>query len=516
MYPGHWAARDPDKLALVMIGEGGALTNLELESRSRRLAQYWNGKGLRPGDHVAIFAENTPEYFEVYWAAMRSGFYLTPVNRYLQAEEAGYILSNSGARSLIATQTLASVAIEALKQNPQCIHNLLVGGETAGFDPYEQALASAPDKPLPREPRGEVMVYSSGTTGRPKGIKRPLSGLTIDQEYKPYSPVLRLLKNDEATRMLVTAPLYHTAPLGHAVGAQSFGGGVYCMDKFDPEAALAAIEHYRITHAYWVPTMFVRLLKLPDEVRRRYDISSLEVSIHTAAPCPVDVKKRMLDWFGPTIYEYYGGSEFTGLTWADPLDWLKHPGTVGKAMLGIVRVCDDAGAVLEPGQNGTIYFENASVTLRYHEDPDKTTSVQHPEHADWTTLGDVGYLDAEGWLYLTDRKTFMIIAGGVNIYPQEIEDCLIQHAAIEDVAIIGVPNADLGEEVKAVVQLRQGVDATPALAADIIAYARTRIAHFKAPRSVDFVAELPRLPTGKLYKRLLRDQYWAGHDSKLA
>jgi len=515
MYPGHWASRAPDKVAVAMVGDDRVLTNRELESRSRRLAQYWRRKGLCAGDHVAIMAENAPEYFEAYWAAMRSGLYFTPVNRYLHADEAAYILGNSGAKSLVTTQALASVAAEALNHNPQCVHNLLIGDPPAGFEGYETALAGERDEPLAHEPRGEVMVYSSGTTGRPKGIKRPLPAQTIDQEYKPYTPVLRLLQKDEDTRLLITAPLYHIAPLGHAVGAQSFGGGVYCMEKFEPEAALAAIERHRITHAYWVPTMFIRLLKLPDDVRRRYDISSLRVSIHTAAPCPVDIKKRMLAWFGPTIYEYYGGSEFTGLTWADPYDWLKRPGTVGKAVIGAVRICDDIGAEVAAGETGTIYFENDIASVRYHQDDDKTASVQHPEHAHWTTLGDVGYVDQEGWLFLTDRKTFMIIAGGVNIYPQEIEDCLIQHPAIEDVAVIGVPNPDFGEEVKAVVQLRSGIAATPELAAEIVSFARARIAHFKAPRTVDFVDELPRLPTGKLYKRLLRDRYWAGHDSKL-
>jgi fatty-acyl-CoA synthase len=288
------------------------------------------------------------------------------------------------------------------------------------------------------------------------------------------------------------------------------------MAHFDPLDALSAIERHRCTHSQWVPTMFSRMLKLPEEDRTRFDLSSHKVAIHAAAPCPRPVKEAMFDWWGPVIYEYYGGSELNGLTYVGPQDWLAHPGTVGRAILGVLRICDEEGNEVPVGEPGLVYFEQEVQPFRYHKDEAQTKSSQHPMHPNWTALGDVGFVDAEGFLYLTDRATFMIISGGVNIYPREIEDVLVMHPSVDDVAVIGVPDPDMGEEVKAIVQLVSGAEPSAALADDLIAFARERLTHYKCPKSVDFDPQLPRLPTGKLYKRILRDRYWGDRTNRLA
>jgi long-chain acyl-CoA synthetase len=314
---------------------------------------------------------------------------------------------------------------------------------------------------------------------------------------------------------LSPAPIYHAAPLGFSIATTALGGTVVMMRHFDPLEALAAIERHRITHSQWVPTMFSRMLKLPEEDRNRFDLSSHKVAIHAAAPCPRPVKEAMFEWWGPIIHEYYGGSELNGLTYVGPQDWLAHPGTVGRAVLGVLHICDDDGNELPPGHPGLVYFEQEKRPFHYHKDEQQTRSSQHPDHPNWTALGDVGYVDEEGFLYLTDRATFMIISGGVNIYPREIEDVLVMHPAVDDVAVIGVPNPDMGEEVKAIVQLVPGREGTPELADELIAFARERLTHYKCPKSVDFDPQLPRLPTGKLYKRVLRDRYWEDRADRL-
>ncbi len=515
MYPGAHSQTTPDKPAVIMGRTGQALTYRALDDRSNRLAQLWWAAGLRPGDHVAIFADNVPEFFEVTWAAFRSGLYLTTVNRYLQTDEAAYIVNDCGAKALVVTTYVADVAAGLPPLVPDCPVRLVIGGRLAGFDDYDTALAAHPAEPLAVQPRGDLMLYSSGTTGRPKGIKRALNGRLVDDPAN-LNPILGPLYGvTPDTVYLSPAPLYHSAPLGFCAGVQTVGGTVVVMEKFDPAEALALIERYRVTHSQWVPTMFSRMLKLPDEQRHAHDLSSHTCAIHAAAPCPVEVKRQMIEWWGPILYEYYAGTEANGYTYVNSHDWLTHPGTVGRPILGIVHICDEAGVELPTGEAGTIYFERETMPFEYHNAPDKTRGSQHPEHTNWSTLGDVGYVDAEGFLYLTDRKAFMIIAGGVNIYPQEIEDCLVLHPMVADVAVFGVPNEDLGEEVKAVVQPAEGVEPSDELARELIAYAREHIAHFKVPRTVDFVAELPRLPTGKLYKRLLRDAYWGKTGSKI-
>lgn len=516
MYPGTFSSTTPDKPAAIMAGSGETLTFKELDDRSNQLAQLLHQAGLREGDHVAIFMENSLRYFECYWAAMRSGLYFTTINRYLKPEETAYILEDSSCRALFSSASMAPLIAPIPELSPQVEILLSVGGGIDGFDDFETALGRYPAEQLASQPRGETMLYSSGTTGRPKGIKRPMEKFQID-DPAGMSGVTMLAQGlfgiDSDVTYLSPAPLYHSAPLAFTTSTQGLGGTAVIMEKFDPVDAFKYIEQYKITHSQWVPTMFSRMLKLPDEQKTGYDLSTHKVAIHAAAPCPTEVKKQMFDLWGPIIYEYYAGTEVNGFVFCGPEDWLSHPGTVGKSILGTIRICDELGNELPAGEPGTIYFERDEMPFEYHNDPDKTKGAQHPEHPTWSTLGDVGYLDDDGFLFLTDRKAFMIIAGGVNIYPQEIEDCLIMHPKVADVAVFGVPNEDLGEEVKAVVQPEDGIEASDELSRELIAYAAEHIARQKVPRSIDFRDELPRLPTGKLYKRILKDEYWGKKNS---
>jgi long-chain acyl-CoA synthetase len=516
MYPGKHAQDHPERPAVIMAGSGEKVTYRELDDRSNQLAQLMWQAGLRPGDGVCILMENHPRYFESYWGAVRSGLYFTTINRYLTAEEAAYIVNDSGAKVLISSRALADVASEILPLVPDTPIRLMVDGAVEGFEPYEEAIAAHPAEPLEHQPRGEAMLYSSGTTGRPKGIKRPLSGQNVDEDPGAVVLLLQgLFGVDGDTRYLSPAPMYHSAPLGFTTGVQSLGGTAVVMEKFDPVDAIAYLGSHDITHSQWVPTMFTRMLKLDPAERAKLDAPRHKVAIHAAAPCPVEVKRQMIEWWGPILYEYYAGTEVNGFVFCNSEQWLAHPGTVGQAILGVIHICDDEGNELPNGEPGTIYFEREAMPFEYHNDPEKTKGAQHPEHPNWSTLGDVGYLDDDGFLYLTDRKSFMIISGGVNIYPQEIEDVMVMHPKIADVAVFGVPNEEMGEEVKAVVQLAPGTEGTPELATELLGWTRQNIAHYKAPRSIDFTDELPRLPTGKLYKRILRDAYWGNTNSRI-
>jgi long-chain acyl-CoA synthetase len=465
------------------------------------------GLGRRQGDVIALLSDNSAEAFEVYWAAIRSGLYVTAVNWHLAPDEVAYILRDSGAQAVFASVGVADLA--------QKVHGLVgeitdwysFGGSINGYLPYTDLLAAGDDR-LRDQPRGTELLYSSGTTGRPKGIKPRMEPVQVDE---PGDPLVMLLEHafhisaDDV--YLSPAPIYHTAPLKWCAGVHALGGTVVLMERFDSEKALATIERYDVTVTQMVPTMFVRMLQLPEEARNAYDVSSLRLAVHAAAPCPPDVKDAMIDWWGPILVEYYGATEQHGTTVITCDEWQRKRGSVGRAALGILHICEDDGKELPPGEVGTIYFERDAPPFQYHNDPEKTLNSRHPEHENWSTVGDIGYVDDEGFLFLTDRKSFMIISGGVNIYPQEIENVLALHPAIFDVAVIGVPNPEMGEEVKAVVQLREGVTASDALAEEIIAYVRARIAHYKAPRSVDFVDELPRTDTGKLVKRILVNRY---------
>ena len=498
-----------------MLSSGQTLTYGELNERSIRLARLLADNGLRAGDVVALFMDNNIRYHEVYWAAVRSGMYLCAVNKYLTAEEAAYIVNDSGAKALVTSTGVADAATAMLADLDDCPIRLSVDGSLDGYLRYEDEIDKHPAEPLEEEPLGDFMNYSSGTTGRPKGIKRPLSGSTFAEPSALDGLVNHLYGIDTESTYLSPAPLYHSAPLAFTAAVHSLGGTNVIMEKFDPVEALRAIETHKVTHSQWVPTMFIRMLKLDESERTQFDLSSHQVAVHAAAPCPVDVKHQMIDWWGPIISEYYGGTELNGMTFCTSEQWLAHPGTVGSSILGTLHVCDEAGKELPPGEPGTIYFERDTMPFEYHNDPDKTQGSQHPEHPLWTKLGDVGYLDDDGFLFLTDRESFMIISGGVNIYPQEIEDAMVMHPLIADVAVFGVPNPDTGEEVKAVVQLADGVEPSDQIAGELMEHAKANLAKYKVPRSIDFEAELPRLETGKLYKRILKDRYWGKNDSRI-
>ncbi len=508
MYPGTFAATTPDKDAIVM-GAGQRVSYRELDERSMRLAQLLYARGLRPGDHIALFAENHPRYYEVYWAALRSGLYLTAVNRHLRAEEAAYLVNDSGSTVIVTTAALTKVAAEMLEHVPNCPTRFMMDGAAAGFESYEDAIASQPARPLAEQPRGEVMLYSSGTTGQPKGIKRPLSGLTMGDPAAVGTSTLErlLLGMDEDSVYLCPAPLYHSAGLQWSAGVHELGGTLVILERFDAENFLAVVERERVTHVQVVPTMMVRLLKLDDETRSRYDLSSLQGIIHAAAPCPVDVKRRMIDWVGPIVHEYYAATEGNGLTYISAEQWLDHPGSVGRPLSGVIHICDETGAELKPGEAGLVYFEQAQMTWEYHNEPEKTRGTRHPDHDNWAALGDVGYLDEEGYLFLTDRRAFTIISGGVNVYPAEIESCLVGYPGVLDAAVFGLPDPEMGEYVHAVVQLDAGVAPTPELVERLREHVRTNLAGYKVPRVVDFREELPRSANGKLYKGPLREEY---------
>jgi long-chain acyl-CoA synthetase len=507
MYPGTHAASTPDRPAVVMAGSGHVVTYAELDENSARLASALHELGLGRGDVIAMLSDNAAETFEIYWAAIRSGLYITAVNWHLAPEEAAYILADSGAQVVLASAGVRELAERVVPLVPDVAHWYSFGGGIDGYQRYAELLASA-DGRLADQPRGSEMLYSSGTTGRPKGIKPRLLPIQVDE---PGDPLVMLLEHGfkiaSGDVYLSPAPIYHTAPLRWCAGVQALGGTVVLMERFDAEGALQAIEEYAVTVTQMVPTMFVRMLQLPEGIRSACDVSSLRLAVHAAAPCPPDVKDAMIAWWGPILVEYYGATEGHGITLIATPEWLTKRGSVGPAALGILHICDDDGNELPTGEVGIIYFERDVVPFEYHNDPEKTSASRHPEHATWSTVGDIGYLDTDGYLFLTDRKAFMIISGGVNIYPQEIENVLALHPMLVDVAVIGVPDAEMGEQVKAVVQLRHGVVASDELADEIIGYVRDRIAHYKAPRSVDFVDELPRLATGKLAKRLLIDRY---------
>jgi acyl-CoA synthetase (AMP-forming)/AMP-acid ligase II len=491
---------------MIMGQSGETITFRELDERSNQLAQLFRSRGIERGGSIAIMLENHPRFLEVVWAAQRSGLYYTAINSHLTADEVAYIVDDSGAELLVSSMHLEPVAKGLLDHPlPRVRYRLMVDGAADGWEPYESVVAPLPRSPIDDECEGDFMLYSSGTTGRPKGIQRPLTFAAMGQGMPGAVPFLQAIGVQDGSMYLNPAPLYHAAPLAWSSGAQRLGATVVVMERFDPVDALRLIEERGVTHTQMVPTMFVRLLKLPESERGRFDLRSLQAVVHAAAPCPVEVKRRMIDWWGPIISEYYSSTEGAGATFITSEEWLSHPGSVGKPMLGTPHVLDDEGRELSTGEIGTIYFEGG-IPFEYHNDADKTATTRN-EHG-WTTVGDVGYVDEDGYLYLTDRRTFMIISGGVNIYPQEAENVLVNHPKVMDVAVIGVPSADMGEEVKAVVQPVSWDDAGDELAEELISYCRDKLAAYKCPRSIDFDPELPRLDSGKLYKRLLRDRYW--------
>jgi long-chain acyl-CoA synthetase len=515
MYPGKYAQTQPDHPAVIMATTGETITYGELEARSNRLAHLLRARGLGRLDHYSIYMENNARYVECCAAGERAGHYYTCVNSFLTAEELAYILNNSQSKVLITSQAKREVALAALPMSPGIELCLIVDGEGDGerIVNLDKATAGLPATPIADESLGTAMLYSSGTTGRPKGILRPLPEEPPANHLPIFDFLVKLWQYREGMIYLSPAPLYHSAPQA-AVGLTiRMGGTAIVMERFDAEHYLQLVEKHRVTHSQLVPTMFSRLLKLPDAVRRKYDLSSLEIAIHAAAPCPVQVKEQMIEWWGPIIHEYYGATEGLGFTACNSIEWLAHRGTVGRVLLGELKVLDDDMQPLPLGTPGTLWFKTAT-PFEYFNDPAKTAEARSADGS-MSTVGDVGYVDADGYLYLTDRATFMIISGGVNIYPQECENLLITHPKVADAAVFGVPNPDLGEEVKAVVQLMPEVPPEPKVAEELITFCSRHLARQKVPRSIDFEPELPRLPTGKLYKRLLRDRYWGNKTSRI-
>lgn len=516
MYAGtHWA-QHPDRAAFIMASTGEAVSYAEHERRTNRLAHLLRAEGLQRLDHYAIFMENNNRYLECNGAGERSGLYYTCINSYLTAEELAYIVDNSQSQLLVTSIAKLPVARAALERCPRVKRCLVVDGgdavralDDARYVDFAEATAAYPDTPIADEWLGTPMLYSSGTTGAPKGILRPLPENPPSQPLPLFHFLNKLWQCEEGMVYLSPAPLYHSAPQANVSLTIRNGGTVVIMEHFDPEHYLALVEKYRITHTQLVPTMFSRMLKLSSEVRGRYDLSSLKIAVHAAAPCPAPVKEQMIDWWGPIIHEYYGATEGLGFTACDSAEWLAHRGTVGRVLLGEIHVLDEDRQPLPPGQPGELWFKTATPFV-YFNDPERTQATRSADGT-MSTVGDVGYLDGDGFLHLTDRSTFMIISGGVNIYPQECENLLITHPQVADAAVFGVPNEDLGEEVKAVVQPMPGVMVDEHFARQLIAFCREHLAPLKCPKTVDFTDQLPRLPTGKLYKRALRDSYWQGH-----
>jgi len=498
-----------------MASTGETVSYRELDARANRLAHLLRNHGLRRLDHFSIFMENNNRYLEANGAGERAGLYYTCVNSYLTASELAYILDNSQSRVLITSTAKLDVAREALQQSPQVTLCVVVDGpgESERIVGLEEATAGLPDTPIADESLGTPMLYSSGTTGRPKGILRPLPEQPPSQPLPLFFFLHQLWQYRDGMIYLSPAPLYHSAPQAAVSLTIRSGGTVIIMEHFDPEQYLQLVERYKVTHSQLVPTMFSRMLKLPEEVRSRYDLSSLEIAIHAAAPCPPAVKEQMIKWWGPIIHEYYGATEGLGFTACNSEEWLKHRGTVGKVMLGDLHILDESMKPCPKGVPGQIWFKTAS-PFEYFNDPSKTKEARSDDGS-MSTVGDVGYVDDDGYLHLTDRATFMIISGGVNIYPQECENLLITHPKVADAAVFGVPNDDLGEEVKAVIQPMPGVIAGPEFAQELINFCAQSLSRQKVPRSIDFMEELPRLPTGKLYKRLLRDRYWGNSASRI-
>jgi long-chain acyl-CoA synthetase len=502
------AEANPDKPAVIIHPSGTVVTFADLEARANRLAHFLQQHGLREGDTIAVLMENNEHLHAVMWAARRSGLYYTVVNTHLTPPEAAYIVDNSGAKAIIGSQAMRKVCEGLAEHLPSGLPDLLMiaDDDLAGWQRYPECVADQLSTPIGVELEGDLLQYSSGTTGRPKGIRRELRHVSPAEAPNFLSALLAVVQMNGDSVYLSPAPLYHTAPCMWTICAQAMGATVVVMQKFDPELALEAIQRYQITSGQFVPAMFVRMLKLPEAVRNSYDISSLHRVVHAAAPCPVDIKKQMIDWWGPKIDEYYSSSEGAGATFITAEDWLKHPGSVGKPLLGIAHVLDEDGNDLPSGQADQIFFDMGGLAqFVYHKDPEKTAESR--DGHGWVTIGDVGYLDEDGYLFLTDRKHHMIISGGVNIYPQEAENLLVTHPKVMDAAVFGIPDDEMGQSVKGVVQTIEAVDATDEFGDELLTWLRERLAHYKCPRSVSFEVQLPRTDTGKLYKQELINRY---------
>ena len=504
-HPRARAQKTPEKPAYIMADTGEVITYGQLEENANQCSHYFRSLGLQPEDHVCILMENNNRFLEIVMAAHVAGLYYSTISGYLKPSEIEYILNDSGSRVLVTSYEKKEVVADLMDVCPNLDEIIMVNGTIKNFKSYEEEIAKYPKTPIPICNPGKDMLYSSGTTGRPKGVVGVIDEEVKFGELHDSVAILIMLYNiNEETVYLSTAPLYHAAPLRFCIWVLCSGGTVVVMKKYDSLQALALIERYKITHSQWVPTMFIRMLKLPEDQRNQYDLSSLKLAIHAAAPCPVEVKEAMIKWWGPILFEYYSGTEGNTFIAIGAEEWLSHKGSVGKCFIGAIRILDEDGNEVPPFEPGTVYIEGGHA-FEYHNDPKKTEASR--TSLGWNTIGDVGYVDDEGFLYLTDRKANMIISGGVNIYPQEVENLLVMHPKVLDAAVFGIPNEEFGEEVKAVVELPEGVEGNDALVEELMAYCRDNLAKYKCPKSLDVIDELPRTPTGKLIKRRLQEKY---------
>ena len=500
-----YAESKPDAVAFVMAKTGEEVTWREFDRRVNRLARYFKDIGLKPKDHIALCMENNAQYFEVTSAAGDIGLIFTCISTHLKLSEMEYIINNCEAKVYITSMAKKDLALDLIERMPNVTHRLMIGGTVDGYSSYEETVARYPVDPVELGMGGRAMLYSSGTTGLPKGVLSTVEERPVGELGPSGDVMLALYQMNEDTVYLSPAPLYHSAPLVFCGMTLAVGGKVIVMEKFDAEESLALIEKYQATHSQWVPTMFIRMLKLSEDIRSKYDVSSMKLAIHAAAPCPVEVKEQMIAWWGPVFLEYYGGTEGNTMIMISSPEWLGHRGSVGKCYIGTIHILDEEENEMPTGEAGLVFIEDGN-PFEYHKEPDKTAGSRTSKG--WSTLGDIGYLDKDGYLYLTDRQSNMIISGGVNIYPQETENLLTMHPKVMDVAVIGVPHEDFGEEVKAIVQPMDMNDAGPDLEKELIDYCKCTLSHIKCPKTIDFSEDLPRTPTGKLVKRLLKDRYW--------
>ena len=506
-HPDYWARIAPDKPALVMVDGGGSISYRDLVARSNQAAHLFSSLGIARGDTIAILMENNVVYPELLWAAKNSGLRYVAASTHLNAADAHYVIDDCGARLFIASHHHREIALEAAERLDPSVRLLMIDGAEGRFEPYQSMRDRMPDTPLPDRRRGASMLYSSGTTGRPKGVRTELADLPPETPPQRFPMVLEQYGFDNATVFMDCGPFYHAAPQRLMMTVLRAGGTVLGAQRFDPLATLVAIDRYGATHAFFVPTMLRRLLALSDTEKARYSTATMRHAIHAAAPCPHDVKRAMIDWWGPVIDELYGGTESFGHCFITSTEWLAHPGSVGRPPANCrLKIVDADGGQLPPGVPGRIMMMNG---MRFEYHGQAAVDAQPYDAEGYASLGDVGYLDADGYLYLTDRESHMIIAGGVNIYPQEAEQILAEHPAVEDVAVVGIPHEDMGEEVKALVVLHNPTDAPDRRAAELLAWCRKRLSSFKCPRSIQFVAALPRNDMGKLVKRMLEPQYLA-------
>jgi len=499
-----YAASKPDEPAIILATSGETICWREYDLKVNRIAQYFKDMGLKEKDHIAILLENCETYLEVIDAAIDTGLLLTTVSTHLKKDEMEYVVNNSKSKIVITSEKYADTAAQILDNTPLVTHRLMLGKTIAGYDSFEETIARYDGSPIEYGIAGSFMLYSSGTTGRPKGIHWDVTDIPVGTMDSNLVTAFALFQINEEAVYLSTQPLYHSAPAAFAMGCLQAGATVVLIEKFDPENALFCIQQYKTTHSQWVPTMFVRIMKLSEEKRLKYDLTSMQCMIHAAAPCPPEIKQQMIEWLGNVLFEFWGGTETGVVTLITSREWMEHKGSVGRGFTANLHIMGEQGQELPPGEPGTIYMESGR-QYSYFGEPEKTASARNKDG--WTNIGDIGYLDEEGYLYLTDRKSFMIISGGVNIYPQETEDVMIMHPQVADVAVIGVPNPEFGEEVKAVVQPENWADAGPKLEKELIEYARSKVSHIKCPKSVDFMEELPRTPSGKLLKRLIKERY---------